>query len=74
MPDVASALNMTTDAGRALLDAIITQQAVIIAYANDYKMLLLLSLVAMPLVFFVGSSAAVRQVANRAKDEVPAMD
>lgn len=74
MPDVASILNMTTDAGRALLDAIITQQAVIIAYANDYKMLLLLSLIAMPLVFFVGSSAAVRQVGKGAKDEVHAMD
>ncbi len=71
MPDVASTLNMATDAGRALLDGLVTQQAVIIAYANDYKMLLVLSLLAMPLVFFVGSSAAVRQVA---KSEAPAMD
>jgi DHA2 family multidrug resistance protein len=71
MPDVASTLNMTTDAGRALLDALITQQAVIIAYANDYTMLLVLSLVAMPLVLFVGSSAAVRPVA---KSEMHAMD
>jgi DHA2 family multidrug resistance protein len=63
MPD-AAALNMATDAGRALLDAQITQQAVIIAYANDYKMLLVISLIAMPLVFFVGSSAAVRRVAK----------
>jgi DHA2 family multidrug resistance protein len=70
MPD-AAVLNMTTDAGRALLDAIITQQAVIIAYANDYKLLLVLSVIAMPLVFFVGSSSAVRRVAKR---EVHAMD
>jgi DHA2 family multidrug resistance protein len=70
MPD-AAALNMTTDAGRALLDALITQQAVIIAYANDYKMLVVLSLIAMPLVFFVGSSAAVRRVAE---SEAHAMD
>jgi MFS transporter, DHA2 family, multidrug resistance protein len=60
MPDAASIFNMTTDAGRALLDGIITQQAVIIAYGNDYQMLLVLSVVAMPLVLFVGSSAAVR--------------
>ena len=71
MPDAASALNMTTDAGKALLDAIVTQQAVIIAYANDYKLLLVLSVVAIPLVFFVGSSAAVRQLA---KSEAHAMD
>jgi MFS transporter, DHA2 family, multidrug resistance protein len=71
MPDAASVLNMTTDAGKALLDAIVTQQAVIIAYANDYKLLLVLSVVATPLVFFVGSSAAVRTLA---KGEAHAMD
>jgi DHA2 family multidrug resistance protein len=73
MPD-ASIFNMTTDAGRALLDAIVTQQAVIIAYGNDYKILLVLSVIAMPLVLFVGSSAAVRRLAKGAKDEVHAMD
>jgi DHA2 family multidrug resistance protein len=62
---------MTTDAGKALLDAIVTQQAVIIAYANDYKLLLVLSVAAMPLVLFVGSSDAVRQLA---KGEAHAMD
>jgi MFS transporter, DHA2 family, multidrug resistance protein len=63
MPD-ASMFNVATDAGRALLDAIVTQQAVIIAYGNDYKMLLVLSVLAMPLVLFVGSSAAVRRLAK----------
>src|SRR5262252_2813620 len=61
-PDVASTLNMATDAGKALLDLMVTQQAMIIAYANDYKMLLLLAFAAMPLVLFVGSSRAVRQL------------
>jgi DHA2 family multidrug resistance protein len=74
MPDAASILNMTSDAGRALLDAIVTQQAVIIAYGNDYKMLLVLSVIAMPLVLFVGSSAAVRRLAKGAKSEAHAMD
>jgi len=60
-PDVASTLNMATDTGKALLDMIVTQQAVIIAYANDFKLLLLLALAAMPLVLLVGSSRAVRQ-------------
>jgi DHA2 family multidrug resistance protein len=73
MPD-ASIFNMATDAGRALLDAIVTQQAVIIAYANDYRMLLVLSVLAMPLVLFVGSSAAVQRVANGGKSDVHAMD
>jgi MFS transporter, DHA2 family, multidrug resistance protein len=65
MPNVASALNMASDAGRALLDLIVTQQAAIIAYANDYKMLLVLAVVAMPLVLFVGSSRVVQQLGKR---------
>jgi len=62
MPNVSATLDVATDAGKALLDAIVTQQATIIAYANDYKMLLILAVVAMPLVFFVGSSRAVQQL------------
>ena len=65
MPDVASVLNLATDTGRALLDNIVTQQAAIIAYANDFKLLLILSLAALPLVFFVGSARAVRHRGER---------
>jgi len=61
MPNVAATLDMATDAGKALLDLVVTQQAMIIAYANDYKMLLVLSVAAMPLVLFVGSSRAVQR-------------
>jgi MFS transporter, DHA2 family, multidrug resistance protein len=71
MPNVASTLDMATDAGKALLDLVVTQQAMIIAYANDYKMLLVLSVAAMPLVLFVGSSRAVRQLGKR---QAQAMD
>jgi DHA2 family multidrug resistance protein len=55
MPDVAAVLNMTTDAGRAMMDAIVSQQAVIIAYANDYKLLMWLTLAAVPLVLIIRS-------------------
>src|SRR5712692_8661799 len=61
MPNVAATLDMATDAGKALLDLVVTQQAAIIAYANDYKMLLVLSVAAMPLVLFVGSSRAMQR-------------
>jgi DHA2 family multidrug resistance protein len=57
MPD-ASMLNMNTDTGRALMDQLVTQQASIIAYANDFKLLMILTLVTIPLVFFIGSSRA----------------
>jgi len=64
MPDVAAALDTATDAGRALLDTIVTQQAVIIAYANDYKLMLILAFAVMPLVLLIGSSRAVQRAAG----------
>jgi DHA2 family multidrug resistance protein len=60
MPDVASTLNLAIDTGKALLDQIVTQQATIIAYANDFKLLMLLALIAMPLVLLVGSSRSMQ--------------
>ncbi|MET0446149.1 MAG: DHA2 family efflux MFS transporter permease subunit [Pseudorhodoplanes sp.] len=53
MPDVAQVLNMATDQGRALIDRMITQQAAIIAYGNDFKLLMLLTIAAIPLVFLI---------------------
>jgi DHA2 family multidrug resistance protein len=56
MPDVASVINTHTDTGRALLDQIVTQQAAVIAYANDYKLMMVLTILAMPLIFLIGTS------------------
>jgi DHA2 family multidrug resistance protein len=57
MPN-ASMLDLGTDTGRALMDGLVTQQASIIAYANDFKLLMYLTLAAIPLVFFIGSARA----------------
>ncbi|GGC45700.1 EmrB/QacA family drug resistance transporter [Chelatococcus reniformis] len=48
-PSIAHALSPYTPAGRAALDAIVTTQANIIAYINDFKLLMLMCLVVMPL-------------------------
>jgi DHA2 family multidrug resistance protein len=48
-PIVAHAWNPMTAAGRAALDAMITRQAEIIAYIDDYKLLMIATLVVMPL-------------------------
>jgi DHA2 family multidrug resistance protein len=61
MPDVASTLNLQTDTGRAIMDQIITQQASVIAYSNDFKLLMILCLAATPLVFLVGTSRLPQQ-------------
>jgi DHA2 family multidrug resistance protein len=50
-------LNTATDQGRALLDMMLTQQATIIAYENAFKLLMVLTLTALPLVMFIGKMA-----------------
>jgi len=39
-----------TDVGRAALDAMVTQQAQIIAYIDDFKLLMIVTLAAIPLI------------------------
>ncbi len=56
MPDVASRLNMHTDTGRTLLDAILTRQANLIAYLNDYELLMVMTFAVIPLIVIVGSA------------------
>ncbi|HEY6832796.1 MAG TPA: DHA2 family efflux MFS transporter permease subunit [Pseudolabrys sp.] len=56
MPDVASMLNIKTDLGRAMLDMIVTQQANMIAYLNDFKLLMFLTLGVIPLVMIIGTA------------------
>jgi DHA2 family multidrug resistance protein len=55
-PDVARTLNLSTDAGKAMLDGIVSQQAALIAYLNDFKLLMWLTLATVPLVLLIGST------------------
>ncbi len=48
-PAIEQFLNPVTAAGRAALDAVITRQAEIIAYIDDYKLLMIATLVVAPL-------------------------
>lgn len=72
MPDVASAIDLGTEAGRALLDSIVTQQATIIAYANDFWLMMFLTLGAVPLVFVLGSPSANKL--KKEEEQIHAMD
>jgi MFS transporter, DHA2 family, multidrug resistance protein len=58
MPDVQSLMNMTTDAGRALADVMLTLQAQIIAFSLDYQMLMLFTLCTIPLALMISSTKA----------------
>jgi MFS transporter, DHA2 family, multidrug resistance protein len=58
-PAIAYFWNPLTAAGRAALDSVITQQAQVIAYIDDYKLLLIATLAAIPLlIVFKRSSSA----------------
>ena len=48
-PMIARFWNPLTAAGRAALDAVVTQQAQIIAYIDDYKLLMIATLAVLPL-------------------------
>jgi len=70
MPELAANLNANTEAGRALLDMIVTQQASMIAYLNDFYLLMILTLAMIPLVLII---RAAKSPAGR-KAEPVAMD
>jgi DHA2 family multidrug resistance protein len=48
-PAIAQFWNPLTAAGRAALDAVVTRQAQIIAYIDDYKLLMIATLAVIPL-------------------------
>jgi DHA2 family multidrug resistance protein len=57
-PVMRQMLDPATLAGRSALDDMVTQQAVIISYINDFKLLMILCLVVMPLLLLLRRPAA----------------
>jgi DHA2 family multidrug resistance protein len=56
MPDVAKVIDMSTDSGRAMIDQMLNTQALIIAYANDFRLLTLFALCTLPVAFIIGKT------------------
>ncbi|WP_398467724.1 MDR family MFS transporter [Tardiphaga sp.] len=75
MPNVTGIINMATDSGRAMMDAIVTLQATIIAFGLDYQLIMLVTLLAIPMALIIGSSKAQlrAQAAKPGGDEHPAV-
>src|SRR6202167_1146098 len=57
-PTIAQSWNPLTAGGRAALDAMITQQAQIIAYIDDYKLLMLATVAVLPLLIVFRGAAS----------------
>ncbi|MDB5611195.1 MAG: EmrB/QacA family drug resistance transporter [Bradyrhizobium sp.] len=58
MPDVSRLIDLNSDGGRALADAVVGIQAQIIAFSLDYQMVMIITLCAIPLAIMIGSSKA----------------
>jgi DHA2 family multidrug resistance protein len=54
----AAMLDPSTETGRALLENMMTQQAAIIAYGNDFKLMLLITLIAFPALLLIKSTSS----------------
>jgi DHA2 family multidrug resistance protein len=59
-PDVTRWLDLATDQGRALADQMLTLQAAIMAYANDFMMLTAICVLSIPFVMAIGSTVSLR--------------
>jgi DHA2 family multidrug resistance protein len=55
-PTISQFLSPVTAVGRAALDVLVTRQAQIIAYIDDYKLLMLSTLAVVPLVFLFANA------------------
>jgi DHA2 family multidrug resistance protein len=58
MPDVRGMIDLTTDAGRAMADVMVALQAQIIAFSQDYQMVMIFTMCAIPLAIMIGSTKA----------------
>jgi DHA2 family multidrug resistance protein len=65
MPDVRSMIDLGSDAGRAMADAMVGIQSQIIAFSLDYQLVMIVTLCAIPLAIMIGSTkAALRKQAQ----------
>jgi DHA2 family multidrug resistance protein len=65
MPDVRGMIDLGSDAGRAMADAMVGMQSQIIAFSLDYQLVMVVTLCAIPLAIMIGSTkAALRKQAQ----------
>jgi DHA2 family multidrug resistance protein len=69
----AGALSLASESGRAALDGIVSQQAAIMAYSNDFLIMTLISLSAFPLLFLIRGAKPAPAPAG-AEDHAAVMD
>ena len=68
MPNVRGMIDMSTDAGRAMADAMVKVQAQIIAFSQDYQLVMIFILVSIPLTIMIGSTKATLRAQSAAPE------
>jgi DHA2 family multidrug resistance protein len=68
MPNVRGMIDLGTDTGRAMADAMVKVQAQIIAFSHDYQLVMLFILVTIPLAIMIGSTKATLRAQSVAPD------
>jgi DHA2 family multidrug resistance protein len=58
MPEVSGMINLGTDKGRAMADVMVSLQAQIIAFSQDYQLVMFFILGSIPLAIMIGSTKA----------------
>ncbi|MGP9813158.1 DHA2 family efflux MFS transporter permease subunit [Rhodopseudomonas sp. NSM] len=74
MPNITGTIDMATTTGKAMMDAIVTAQAQIIAFALDYQMVMLFTACTIPLALLIGSTKAALRKQSQAPDHAAVME
>jgi DHA2 family multidrug resistance protein len=74
MPDVAGMINMNTDHGRAMADVMIGLQAQIIAFSQDYQLIMIFIVASIPLAIMIGSTKAALRKQSAGPDHAAVME
>jgi DHA2 family multidrug resistance protein len=74
MPDVRSMIDLGSDTGRAMADAMVGIQSQIIAFSLDYQLVMIVTLCAIPLAIMIGSTKAALRKQAQGPDHAAVMD
>jgi DHA2 family multidrug resistance protein len=74
MPDVRGMIDLGSDAGRAMADAMVGMQSQIIAFSLDYQLVMIVTLCAIPLAIMIGSTKAALRKQAQGPEHAAVMD
>jgi DHA2 family multidrug resistance protein len=74
MPDVRSMIDLGSDTGRAMADAMVGMQSQIIAFSLDYQLVMIVTLCAIPLAIMIGSTKAALRKQAQGPDHAAVID